>query len=92
MRPDPIVKHGWHWSFGWLRRPEHDQDEMFCYEQPDGDLILTPYPAHKIAIYLDCRIDVKTGDYYTCFSKVPKRPMTYDPSAKSSVARRNAKG
>jgi len=89
---DPIVKHGWHWSFGWLRRPEYDQDGMSCYEEPDGDLVLSPRPSHKTAIYLDCRKDEETGELYTTISPIPKRPMSYDPSAKSPSARRNAKG
>jgi len=88
---DKIVKHGWHWSFGWLRRPEHDQDDMYCYEQPDGDLVLTNHPAHKIAIYLDCRMDEETGDVYTCLARIPKRPMRYDSSIKSAPSRRNTK-
>jgi len=92
MKPDKIIKHGWHWSFGWLRRPELDQEEMYCYEQPDGDLVLSGQPAHKIAMYLDCRMDTQTGDTYTYISRIPKRPMRYDPPAKSSTSRRNAKG
>jgi hypothetical protein len=89
---DPIVKHGWHWSFGWIRRPECDQDGMSCYEEPGGDLVLSARLSHKIAIYLDCRKDPETGELYTTISPIPKRPMTYDPSTKSSSSRRNAKG
>jgi hypothetical protein len=89
---DPIIKHGWHWEFGWLRRPENDQDGMFCYEEPDGDLILSARPAHEIAIYLDCRVDTKTGEKYTCFAKIPRKPMKHDTSVKSSNPCRNAKG
>ena len=72
---DKLVKHGWHWEFGWLRRPELDQDEMYCYEEPDGDLILSPREAHKMALYIDCRQDGKTGELYTCFAPIPKKPM-----------------
>jgi len=75
-----------------MRRSELDQDGMYCYEQPDGDLILSARPAHKIAVYLDCRIDEDTGDLYTCFANVPKRPMKNDPPAKPTSARRNARG
>jgi hypothetical protein len=84
---DPIIKHGWHWSFGWLRRPEMDQQGMYCYEEPDGDLVLSAQPAHERAIYLDCREDLKTGKRYTCISHIPKRPMNYDVSAKPSSTR-----
>lgn len=72
---DQIVRHGWHWEFGWLRRPELDQDGYYCYEEPDGDLVLTPRPSHKRAIYMDCRRDKMTGELYTCFAPVPKKPM-----------------
>jgi len=89
---DPIVRHGWHWSFGWLRRPEYDQDGMSCYEEPDGDLVLSPRPSHKTAIYLDCRKDPETGELYTTISPIPKRPMRYAPSTKPTPARRDAEG
>jgi hypothetical protein len=92
MKPDPIIKHGWHWSFGWLRRPECDQDGMFCYEEPDGDLVLSTWPSHKTAIYLDCRIEIKTGEKYTCFARIPRKPMRHDPSTKPANSRRNAEG
>jgi len=80
---DQILKHGWHWSFGWLRRTEFDQGGLYCYEEPDGDLVMSSHPAHAIAIYLDQRKDDKTGRIYTCFSPIAKRPMRYDSSAKS---------
>ena len=89
---DPIVKHGWHWSFGWLRRPECDQDGMSCYEEPDGDLVLSARPSHKVAMYLDCRKDEDTGEFYTTISPIPKRSMRNAPSAKSSSASRDAEG
>jgi len=92
MKPDKIIKHGWHWSFGWLRRSELDQGDMYCYEEPDGDLILSAHPAHKIAIYLDCRLDARTGQAYTCLARIPKKPMKHDPSAKPAASSRDAKG
>ena len=70
---DQVVRHGWHWTFGWLRRPECDQDNMYCYEEPDGDLVLTSRPAHALSVYLDCRRDRETGELYTCFAHMPKR-------------------
>ena len=79
---DKIVKHGWHWSFGWLRRPELDQQGYYCYEMPDGDLMLSPRPAHAMGVYLDCRKDEQTGELYTCISVIPKRPMKHDPSTR----------
>ena len=88
MRPDPIIRHGWYWSFGWLRRPEYDTEEMYCYEEPCGELWLSP----SKAIYLDCRRCMKTGELYCSPCVIPKRPMNYDPSAKPTTASRNAKG
>ncbi|CAB4131217.1 hypothetical protein UFOVP122_64 [uncultured Caudovirales phage] len=85
---DPIIKHGWHWSFGWLRRPEYDEPDWYCYEEPDGDMWLSTLPF----LYLDLRRDKKTGELYTTRAPIPKRPMKYDTSAKSAASRRNAKG
>lgn len=89
---DEIIKHGWHWSFGWLRRPELDQGGMYCYEEPDGDLVLSSHPAHKKAVYLDRRRDSQTGKAFNCFSRIPKGPMKYDTSTKPSNPDRDAKG
>jgi hypothetical protein len=88
MRTDKLLKHGWHWSFGWLRRPEYDLDYWYCYEHPDGELWMAKLPA----LYLDCRMDSKTGEIYTCRSPIPRKPMNYDPSTKSAHPSRNAKG
>lgn len=85
---DLIIRHGWHWSFGWLRRSELDERRMFCFESPDGKLVL----ARNKSVYLDCRKDAKTGELYVCAAPIPRKRMTYDPSTKSSAARRNAKG
>ena len=70
---DTLVKHGWHWSFGWLRRPELDQDNMYCYEEPDGDLVFSKRLEHKNQLYLDCRHDEEIGENYTCLAKLPRR-------------------
>lgn len=32
-----IVRCGFHNTFGWLRRPELDNRDGYCYEAPDGD-------------------------------------------------------
>jgi hypothetical protein len=88
MRLDPIINHGWYWSFGWLRRPEFDQGSLYCYEEPDGQLWL----AITEALYLDCRKCMETGELYCSPCVIPKRPMKYDPSTKSAPARRNAQG
>ncbi len=88
MKPDPIINHGWYWSFGWLRRPELDQNSLYCYEEPDGQLWL----AVSKAVYLDSRRCVKTGELYCSPSVIPKRPMKYDPSAKPTAPSRDSEG
>lgn len=85
---DKLIKHGWHWSFGWLRRPEYDEPGWFCYEHPDGDMWMAKFPR----LYLDCREDEDTGEQYTCRAPIPRKPVKHDTSAKSAPAGRNAKG
>lgn len=70
---DQLLKHGWHWSFGWLRRPELDKDGMYCYEEPDGDLVFSKRHEHKDQMYLDCRKDEFDGEVYTCLARIPRR-------------------
>jgi len=56
-----------------MRRPDLD-DELcgFCYEDPEGMIIVSPELHHKNGIYLDCCEDVETGELYLCVSKIPK--------------------
>lgn len=70
---DIVVKHGWHWTFGWLRRPDRDDSNGYCYEAADGDLIFTKARHHKDQLYLDCRKDEDTNENYICISPVPRR-------------------
>ena len=64
---------GWHYTFGWVRRSDLD-DELcgFCYEDPEGMIIVSPELQHKNGIYLDCCEDKETGELYLCVSKIPK--------------------
>jgi hypothetical protein len=59
-----VVRCGYHYSFGWLRRPESDGDEGYCYEAPDGDLIYSGVNDHREEMYLYEIIDRQTGDHY----------------------------
>jgi len=72
MLSDKIVCSGWHWSFGWLRRLEMDYDDMFAYEDGDGDLVFSSDPCHKHAAYLACMQDNVTGEKYLTFSSAPR--------------------
>jgi len=71
---DQIVDGGWHWTFGWLRRPEMDDENGYCYEEPDGDLVYSGRPCHKRAMYLDVRLDQGTGERYLCLARLPRSP------------------
>jgi hypothetical protein len=61
---DTYIKSGWHWSFGWLRRPEMDESIGYCYEDGEGDLIYSTRPDHKLVCYLDCFQDQVSGEKY----------------------------
>lgn len=70
---DEIVKSGWHYSFGWLRRPELDDKDMnlWAYEEPNGDLRMSSDPRHERAAYLDLW-ESPRGEQYFAFSYVPR--------------------
>lgn len=61
---DKYIKSGFHWSFGWLRRPELDSNDGYCYEDGEGDLIFSPRADHHLVCYLDCFQDAETGEKY----------------------------
>jgi len=64
---DRLIFTGWHWSFGWLRRSELDEDEIgYCYEDGDGTLYFTAKPAHRRALLLDCW-ETENGERYLAF-------------------------
>jgi len=68
---DRLIFTGWHWSFGWLRRPELDEDEIgYCYEDGDGTLYFTAKPAHRRALLLDCW-ETENGERYLAFHPIP---------------------
>ena len=68
---DKLISHGWHFTYGWLRRREEDRSYGFCYEDGDGDLVYTPNPRHRDRVYLECRQDAETGEKYLCFGNQP---------------------
>ena len=70
---DELISTGWHWSYGWLRRPDLDEDHGYCYEEPDGDLVFTARRGHSVACYLECREDRESGERYLCFSRATNR-------------------
>ena len=62
---------GWHWEYGWLRRPELDGQHGYCYEEPDGDLVFTPATRHRKACRLSAWDD--NGERFLILSHVPTR-------------------
>jgi len=60
----------WHWQVGWLRRPEMDDENGYCYEEPDGDLIYVQERRFKKAARL-CIWREESGEKFTSLSKAP---------------------
>jgi hypothetical protein len=73
---DEVVAHGWHWSFGWLRRPELDTKDAYCYEEPDGNLVYSSRAEHSRSMYLDGRVDAVTGETYVADSVFPRLALS----------------
>ena len=70
---DKLITSGWHYTFGWLRRPDLDEaNGGFCYEEPDGDIVISSDPRHRHAMYLDCRWDDDLKETYTAASTLPR--------------------
>ena len=70
--PQPeYVRTDWHWTFGWLRRPECDETFGYCYEDPSGDMYYFQSDAAKDCLLLDVMIDRETGDEFLCMSHRP---------------------
>lgn len=65
--PDKVVCRGWHDTFGWLRRREHDEPYGFCYETPDGEQMYSRDPQHRDKAMLARYRDLATGKHYTSF-------------------------
>lgn len=70
MSKDTMIDTIWHWQAGWLRRPEMDDENGYCYEEPDGDLVYTPNKLHRKHLRL-CIWETPTGQRYLALSKAP---------------------
>lgn len=71
MSNDILIDTVWHWQLGWLRRPEADTEDGYCYEEPDGDLVFSAHPLHKKCVRLCVWEETETGERYTTLSKTP---------------------
>lgn len=65
--------HGWHDTYGWLRRSELDESyDGFMYETPDGHLVRSVDVRHKIGMYLDKYLVEDTGENILQISLIPR--------------------
>lgn len=65
--------HGWHDTYGWLRRYDLDESyDGFMYETPDGHLVRSVDARHKKGMYLDKYIVEDTGEAVFQISSTPK--------------------
>lgn len=76
MSGDKLIGTVWHWQVGWLRRPELDNEDGYCYEEPDGDLVYTGFRLHRKVARLNIW-EEPDGDRYTTLSKAPLPASEY---------------
>lgn len=68
QKTDKRISVGWHWTYGWLRRPECDEPFGYAYEEPDGDLVFIGDVKAKNRVMLQCCED-QFGERYICLYK-----------------------
>lgn len=62
---DDVISKGWHWTYGWLRRPEMDVSHGgYVYEDGSGTLMSFQDSKYRRAAYLECCRDRVTGELY----------------------------
>lgn len=69
QKTDKTISVGWHWTYGYLRRPELDEIFGYAYEDPEGDLVYIGEITAKKRVMMECREDTKTGERYVCLHK-----------------------
>jgi hypothetical protein len=75
---DDVISKGWHWSYGWLRRPEMDVSHAgYVYEDGDGTLMIFKDYSRRRAVYLECCRDSKSGELYLKVGKQPTNPCGF---------------
>lgn len=77
MTDDKLISSGWHWQYGWLRRCELDNQDGYCYEEPDGNLVFTPLLRHRKAMRLTCWFDEELQEYYLTINHAPCAASKY---------------
>ena len=68
QKTDKRISVGWHWTYGWLRRPECDEPFGYAYEEPDGDMVFISDVTAKKRVMLQCCED-QHGERYICLYK-----------------------
>ena len=68
---DLVVRTGWHWQFGWLRRRDLDDAHGYCYEEPDGDQVFFRDAECQNMVILEERVISETGETYLCLCHDP---------------------
>lgn len=69
QKADKRISVGWHWTYGYLRRPELDEPVGYAYEDPEGDIVYIAEIAALKRVMLECRQDANTGERYVCLYK-----------------------
>lgn len=69
---DKKIKSGWHWTFGWMRRPDYDTSNQFAYEGPDGEIIMSSMFVHRKNMYMAQYEDAETGELYVTDDPAPR--------------------
>lgn len=73
MSDDPLRASGWHHTFGWLRRPDLDvANGGYCYETPEGEIVVSSMRVHRQAMYLNCYHDRDRNELYVTPSVAPR--------------------
>lgn len=73
---DRLLSIGWHWNYGFLRRPEMDNRDGFrgfCYEHPDGDMIYSERGDHEKICFFNEWLDGETHEKYLTLDPRPTK-------------------
>lgn len=87
---DRLISIGWHWNYGFLRRPEMDAKDGysgFCYESPDGDMIYTERGDHDKICFFNEWLDGETHEKYLTLDPRPTKFLVEEYGSRSHPGR-----
>ena len=87
---DRLISIGWHWNYGFLRRPEMDAKDGyagFCYESPDGDMIYTERGDHETICFFNEWLDGETNEKYLTLDPRETKFLVEEYGSKSHPGR-----